>query len=80
MTSVSVERLAKRRMLSSPVVITAPASLLVMRVIGEHLAAAEHLDDQTHDAGLFEFATHHHDYVSDLADLIARGVENRQPG
>ena len=33
-TSVSVERFSKRRMFSSPVVITWPASMLVTRVIG----------------------------------------------
>ena len=79
-----MERFSNRRMLSSPVVITWPASMLVTRVIGAKIWRRPNTSttspttrgcETSADAG----AQHHHD-VADLADLVALGVEHRQPG
>ena len=80
-TSVSVGRCSKRRMFTTPVVITWPLSTWVTRVIGTKMRPApEDLDDQAQHPGLQTARTEHHDEVADLADLVARGVEDRQPG
>ena len=68
-------------MLTTPVVMTWPLSTWVTRVIGTKIAApAEHLDDQAEHARRQTAGPEHRDEVADLADLVARRVEHRQPG
>ena len=78
-TSVSVVRCSKRRMLTSPVVITWPESTLVTRVIGTKIrrrpststTRPEHARRPVVDA-------ERGDDVADLADLVAVRVEDLQ--
>ena len=51
------------------------------RVIGTKIApAAEHLDDQAEDARGLVVGAQRDDDVAHLADLVAVGVEDQQPG
>ncbi len=80
-TSVSVCRCSKRRMLTTPVVITWPDSTPVTRVIGRKIRRRlDHFDDQAqHPRRPAADPQHHHD-VADPAHLVAVGVEDGDAG
>ena len=80
-TSVSFGRCSKRRMLTTPVVITWPLSMLVTRVIGRKTARRPNTSTTSpRTRGRLALRAHQRDEVADPAHLVAGGVEHLQAG
>ena len=77
-TSVSVGRCSKRRMFTTPVVMTCPLSMWVTRVIGTKISRRPNTSTTSPSTRGWQAARpEHHDEVADLADLVA--LRGRRP-